>query len=129
MQILSDKMTVLTFSVITRLFSAALLKPKVDFHCRVILILTRMNKIRAMYGRSRVNVKVRAAFFTWPLFYLRTYKLKLRHSGNSHLHYLKSLKTLWYSISLTPFLTRGYARAYHELLQGQGYANESLAHS
>ena len=55
-----------------RLFSAALLKPKVDFHCRVILILTRMNKIGAMYGRSRVNVKVRAAFFTWPLFYLRT---------------------------------------------------------
>ena len=27
------------------------------------------------------------------------------------------------------FLTRGYARAYHELWQGQGYANESLAHS
>ena len=27
------------------------------------------------------------------------------------------------------FLTLGYARAYHELLQGQGYANESLAHS
>ena len=27
------------------------------------------------------------------------------------------------------FLTRGYARAYHELLQRQGYANESLAHS
>ena len=27
------------------------------------------------------------------------------------------------------FLTRGYARAYYELLQGQGYANESLAHS
>ena len=27
------------------------------------------------------------------------------------------------------FLTRGYARAYHELLQGQRYANESLAHS
>ena len=27
------------------------------------------------------------------------------------------------------FLTREYARAYHELLQGQGYANESLAHS
>ena len=27
------------------------------------------------------------------------------------------------------FLTRGYARAYHELLQGQGYANDSLAHS
>ena len=26
-----------------------------------------------------------------------------------------------------PFLTRGYAPAYHELLQGQGYANESLA--
>ena len=28
-----------------------------------------------------------------------------------------------------PFLTRGYARAYFELLQGQRYANESLAHS
>ena len=27
------------------------------------------------------------------------------------------------------FLTRGDARAYHELLQGRGYANESLAHS
>ena len=27
------------------------------------------------------------------------------------------------------FLTRGYARAYHELLQGLRYANESLAHS
>ena len=27
-----------------------------------------------------------------------------------------------------PFSTRG-ARAYRELLQGQGYANESLAHS
>ena len=27
------------------------------------------------------------------------------------------------------FLTRGDARAYHELLQGQRYANESLAHS
>ena len=27
------------------------------------------------------------------------------------------------------FLSRGYARAYHESLQGQGYANESLAHS
>ena len=26
------------------------------------------------------------------------------------------------------FLTRGDARAYHELLQGQRYANESLAH-
>ena len=31
--------------------------------------------------------------------------------------------------SAVSFLTRGYARAYHELLQGQGYANESLAHS
>ena len=29
----------------------------------------------------------------------------------------------------TQFLTRGYARAYHELLQGLRYANESLAHS
>ena len=28
-----------------------------------------------------------------------------------------------------PFLTRGYARAYHELLQGLRYANESLTHS
>ena len=28
-----------------------------------------------------------------------------------------------------PFLTRGDARAYHELLQGLGYANQSLAHS
>ena len=27
------------------------------------------------------------------------------------------------------FLTRGEARAYQELLQGQGNANESLAHS
>ena len=27
-----------------------------------------------------------------------------------------------------PFLTRGYARAYYELLQGQRFANESLAH-
>ena len=27
------------------------------------------------------------------------------------------------------FLTRGYARAYHELLQGLRYANESLTHS
>jgi len=27
------------------------------------------------------------------------------------------------------FLTRGYAQAYDELLQGQGCANESLAHS
>ena len=27
------------------------------------------------------------------------------------------------------FLTRGYARVYHELLQGQVYTNESLAHS
>ena len=27
------------------------------------------------------------------------------------------------------FLTRGYARAYHELLQGQGYANESRRHA
>ena len=30
---------------------------------------------------------------------------------------------------ISPFLTRGYAQAYHELLQGQGYANESLARS
>ena len=30
---------------------------------------------------------------------------------------------------LIEFLTRGDARAYHELLQEQGYANESLAHS
>ena len=30
---------------------------------------------------------------------------------------------------LDSFLTRGYARAYHELLQGQRYANESFAHS
>ena len=44
--------------------------------------------------------------------------------------------TAWWTIphELTafphfPFLTRGYARAYHELLQGQGYANESFAHS
>ena len=27
------------------------------------------------------------------------------------------------------FLTRGYAQAYHELLQGLRYANESLTHS
>ena len=27
------------------------------------------------------------------------------------------------------FLTRGYARVYREFLQGQGYANEPLAHS
>ena len=33
------------------------------------------------------------------------------------------------SQNFTCFLTRGYVRAYHELLQGQGYANESLAHS
>ena len=33
------------------------------------------------------------------------------------------------NLILVSFLTRGYARAYHELLQGQGYANESLAHS
>ena len=41
-------------------------------------------------------------------------------------------KTLCLSARLQnslPFLTRGYARAYYELLQGQGYANESLAHS
>ena len=31
-------------------------------------------------------------------------------------------------IKLWPFLTRGYARAYHELLQGLRYANESLTH-
>ena len=31
--------------------------------------------------------------------------------------------------SVYPFLTRGDARAYHELLHGQRYANESLAHS
>ena len=30
---------------------------------------------------------------------------------------------------LSSFLTRGYARAYHELLQGLRYANESLTHS
>ena len=33
-----------------------------------------------------------------------------------------------YGVSID-FLTRGHARAYHELLQGLGYANESLAHS
>ena len=31
--------------------------------------------------------------------------------------------------SVYPFLTCGDVRAYHELLQGQRYANESLAHS
>ena len=38
--------------------------------------------------------------------------------------FLARLFFLWHD-----FLTRGYARAYHELLQEQGYANESLAHS
>ena len=33
------------------------------------------------------------------------------------------------NMNFTIFLTRGYARAYHELLQGQRYANESLTHS
>ena len=30
---------------------------------------------------------------------------------------------------MVSFLTRGYARAYHELLQGLRYANKSLTHS
>ena len=34
-----------------------------------------------------------------------------------------------FSLFLPHFLTRGCARADHELLQGQGYVNESLAHS
>ena len=38
--------------------------------------------------------------------------------------FLARLFFLWHD-----FLTRGYARAYHELLQEQGDANESLAHS
>ena len=33
-------------------------KLKVDFHCRVISVRKRVNKTEAMYGRSRVNVKV-----------------------------------------------------------------------
>ena len=33
------------------------------------------------------------------------------------------------SLVSSRFLTRGDARAHHELLQGRGYANESLAHS
>ena len=34
-----------------------------------------------------------------------------------------------FSVHWPQFLTRGYARAYHELLQGLRYANESLTHS
>ena len=34
-----------------------------------------------------------------------------------------------FQVLVTWFLTRGYARAYHELLQGLRYANESLTHS
>ena len=33
------------------------------------------------------------------------------------------------SLVSSRFLTREDARAHHELLQGRGYANESLAHS
>lgn len=32
-------------------------------------------------------------------------------------------------VNLGSFLTREYARAYHEFVQGQGFANESLAHT
>ena len=53
------------------------IRRKVDFHCRVIF--TCVNKIEAMYERSRVNVKVnlaqlsrlRVAFHTLPLLHLR----------------------------------------------------------
>ena len=40
-------------------------------------------------------------------------------------------KTLFFFVFVcsSSFLTRGYARAYHELLQGLRYANESLTHS
>ena len=53
---------------------------KVDFHRRVIFTcvhVTRVNKIEAIYGMSRVNVRVElrsslhAVFHTLPLFYLR----------------------------------------------------------
>ena len=40
-----------------------------------------------------------------------------------------SVVSYGYYLELPNLLTRGYVPAYHELLQGQGYANESLAHS
>ena len=43
------------------------------------------------------------------------------HANKTHFHNK--------GCALGSFLTPGYARAYHELLQGQEYANESLAHS
>ena len=44
-------------------------------------------------------------------------------------HVLDMLSSRLISDIYTLFLTRGYARAYHELLQGLRYANESLTHS
>ena len=38
-------------------------------------------------------------------------------------------KILVFVTSCLSFLTRGDTRAYHELLEELGYANESLAHS
>ena len=55
-------------------------------------------------------------------FYCNFGVLLLSLFGNSLSYLLLKLKG-------PSFLTRGYARAYHELLQEHGYANESLAHS
>ena len=56
---------------------------RINFHLRIHVNFMRVNKIEAMYGNSRVNVKVdlarllrlRAAFHTSPLFYSSVYYL------------------------------------------------------
>ena len=52
----------------------------------------------------------------------------LKQLGILH-DFLGNFCNLDWLMTVVFFLTRGYARAYHELLQGQEYANESLAHS
>ena len=73
------------------------------FHISTHVNFTRVNKIEAMYGRSRVNVKVergqllhlRVTFHTLPLFYSRAYNLRayLRESYVTMEIYSKSSLT------------------------------------
>ena len=69
---------------------------------------TKRSQIVVATGRE-MFISLCIIFVTFPLVYFSLFKFK--------------------KLLIEMFLTRGYARAYHELLQGQRYANESLAHS
>ena len=88
-----------------------------NFYLRTYVNFTRVNKIEATYGGSRVNVKVRSSFtFARGLSYIASISFtrvnftcirteKLRESGNELIHCLLYLRTY----NLRAYARKNYA--------------------